>query len=166
MTRLGKERLEAFWRWLDEQGVTVSSLTCGKQELSPASQIPIVDAKWRELFPEASDIPCPVFKHSGDRLPGDIMPLAEVPPTLECERVIFAGQSWTQSQAWTGPVEARFMLSRSEWNGCNHMPIAWDGTLASALDAYLKTLEGFREEYASAMTPNPQWLTVTVDYHS
>src|SRR6185503_20458398 len=46
-----QERRDAFWAELKARGVTVSGLQFGKQELKPASQIPSVDALWREMCP-------------------------------------------------------------------------------------------------------------------
>src|SRR6185312_17302888 len=109
---------------------TVAGLQCGKQELSPSSQIPKVDAKWNEMFPSVEFLPCPLFQHSNDQygkglsgtLPGDVCRLDAAPPDLECEGVIFAGPAYnSETKDHTGHLEAKFMLCDSQWNGCNHM---------------------------------------------
>lgn len=164
MERISAERMDVFYAWLREEGVTVSGVKAGKDELTPATQIPKVDTKWNEMFPEVPG-PCPLFKHAGDLLPGDISTVKDTPASLECERVIVAGRSFVDND-WTGPFEAKFMLCKRQWNGCNHMPIQWDGTLGSALDDYRKSLDSYTPEYAQKFTPTDDWLVVTVDYHT
>src|SRR3954465_14152631 len=51
MASLDPDAIERFYAVMKERSVTVSGLQCGKQELSPASQIPMVDALWRDHFP-------------------------------------------------------------------------------------------------------------------
>jgi len=168
MERLGKDRIDAFYEWLRNEGITVYALNMGKEELSPAKQIPMVDDKWTEMFPEAAG-PCPIFRHSNDQyrefLSGDIATIADTPRTLKCARVIFAGHGFTENE-WGGALEPKFMLSESVWNGYNYMPISWDGTFGAALNDYLKTLDVMAPEYVQAMTPTENWIVVTVDYHS
>ena len=65
--RFEKDRMEKF-----RTHVTVSSVTCGKQELQPATQIPMVDAMWSEMFPEAKGR-CPIFNHYNDQYKGEAM---------------------------------------------------------------------------------------------
>ena len=48
--QLGEERLQAFNQALVDRRTTVSRVIAGRQSLSPASQIPEVDAPWREHF--------------------------------------------------------------------------------------------------------------------
>jgi len=72
-------KLEAFHQWCVDEKITVSGLRAGKQELSPADQIPKVDAKWNEMFRPGSTEPCQLFKHSNENdgpLAGDICRLA------------------------------------------------------------------------------------------
>jgi hypothetical protein len=171
-----KAQLDKFYEWLNDTGITVSGVQCGKQELSPASQIPIVDAKWNEMFPSSSPVPCPLFAHSNDQyghnglddtLPGDVMLLGSVPKGLTCSRVIVAGPSFNSAtNTWDGPIRPVFMLCDSQWNGVNHMDIKWDGTLASAIDECRGKLSGYRPEFAAKVSPQDNWLAVTVDYHS
>src|SRR5262245_27782076 len=49
---LDPKKLEEFNAELTKRKVTVSGIQAGKQELSPASQIPMVDALWNEFFPD------------------------------------------------------------------------------------------------------------------
>lgn len=168
-------KLDEFHEWLTTEKVTVAGVQCGKQELSPPSQAAKVDAKWNEMFPSAVFVPCPLFRHSNDQyakglsgtLPGDVSRLDEVPERLECGRVIFAGPAFSgDTDGWTGPLEAKFMLCESQWNGCNHMRVDWDGRFASALEKYRESLVNYREGYVNQVRPEADWLVVTVDYHS
>jgi len=173
MARYDQAKLAAFRVWLIAEEITVSSFTAGKEELQPKSQEPKVDAMWNEMFPSAVPVHCPLFKHSNDQyakgldgtLPEDVCRLVDIPSGLDCSRVIFAGPSYLDG-VWAGPVEAKFMLCRSQWNGCNHMDIDWDGKLSSALEKHRARMGGYREEYAAAINPADDWLVVTVDYHS
>jgi hypothetical protein len=170
-----KAKLDAFYDWLKSEHVTVSGLQCGKQELSPAEQIPKVDAKWNEMFPSNEFRPCPLFRHSNDpynktlggALPGDVQRIADVADELTCSRVIFAAPSYDmETKERTGPLEAVFMLIDTAWNGCNHMKVNWDGKFHSALREYLEYTKSYREDYAAKVRPTHDWLAVTVDYHS
>jgi hypothetical protein len=171
MARFDKDRLAEFQQWLHDEKITVSSFKSGKDELSPASQIPKVDAKWNEMFPQETFQPCQVFKHSNDQyghngstmLPGDICPLSEVGPAM-CQRVIFAGPSLADG-TYTGPLMAKYMLCQTEWNGVNIIKTGWDGTIASAVESCLDYYKMYDDSYRETITPHDDWLTVTVDYH-
>jgi hypothetical protein len=176
LAKYDKAKLDAFYDWLHAEKVTVSGLQCGKQELSPPSQREKVDAKWNEMFPSAqADAPCPLFAHSNDQygragngtLPDDVLKVGDVPERLRMERVIIAGRGYnSESRDWTGELEAKFMLASDAWNGCNHMPVKWDGSLADALAQYRESLSSCKPEYAAQSNPTDDWLAVTVDYHS
>lgn len=167
--RYSPEKLEQFYKRMIDEQVTVSGLQCGKQTLDPDSQIPKVDKMWNDLFPtETGEItPCPIFSHSNnqydsnDLLACDICRVDEIPDTLVCSRVIIAGPN----HDGTG-IEAQFMLCDEQWNGFNHMKVDWDGKLPSALTKYAEKLKRYREEYVEKATPKPEWICVTVDYHS
>lgn len=176
MARYDQAKLDEFHDWMRAEKLTVSGVQFGKQELSPASQIGKVDAKWNEMFPSPEFVPCPIFRHSNDQfgkglrgtLPNDVMPLRDVPNSLKCSRIIFAVPKWnSKDSARTGPdLEAGFMLADTAWNGCNHMPIDWDGKFSSAVEKYRESLKNYKEEYAAKVSPTDEWLAVTVDYHS
>lgn len=174
MQRYDQAKLQEFYDWLNASKVTVSGVQCGKQELSPESQIPMVDAKWNEMFtPAGSDpVPCPIFAHSNDQydssdlLDGDVCLLKDA-LKAKCSHVIIACPSFDHdSKSRTGPLKAEFMLRDLSWNGVNHMPVDWDGTVGSAVEAFKKQLEHYREDYRQVSEPRDEWLTVTVDYHS
>ncbi len=178
MAKYDKDKVDAFHQWMFDEGVTVSGLQCGKQEINPASQIPKVDAKWNEFFPPASgdQQSCPLFKHSNDPysqgvegcLNGDICSLAEA-DGVTCGRVIIAGPSYegdANERTRTGPPEATFMLCRDQWNGVNHMSVVWDGTLSGAVAQFRESLKHYADDYREQMSPQDDWLTVTVDYHA
>jgi len=171
-----KEKLDEFYDWMKREGVTVSGLQCGKQELSPATQITKVDAKWNEMFPGADGQPklCPIFRHSNDQfgdglegtMPGDICELRDA-LEIECQRIVFAGPSFvSDANAWTGPLEATFMLCTVEWNGTNYMKVDWDGKVGSAVEQLRKHARHYGEEYKARIVPQNDWLSITVDYHS
>lgn len=170
------EKIKEFRQWLADEGVTVSGVQCGKQELRPAEQIPKVDAKWNEMFPPKDGIaaPCPMFQHSNDQygkrgrgmIKGDICSLADA-MKVTCERVIFAGPSYDfEAKDWAGPPGATFMLCDSTWNGVNHMQIKWDGRIGSAFEQFKDKLKHCKDTYRQAVEPQDDWITVTVDYHS
>lgn len=162
---LGQEKVNQFYDWLQSEKITVSGLTCGKQELVPATQIPKVDAKWNEMFPSDTFQPCPIFKHSNNQhnnetLSGDICELSKI-PDLTCERVIFAGLDYKDEK-----LEAKFMLSEDIWNGVNHIPSKWNGKVKTALNMFKRKLKNYAKDYRKKVTPKDDWLVVTVDYHS
>jgi len=164
---LDPAKVEAFYEWLRTEKVTISSVQFGKQTLSPSDQREKVDAKWNEMFPSEKLIPCPIFSHSGESMPGDIMKLRDVPERLRAERVIIARPGFEMvSKDYTGPIEAAFMLARDAWNGCNHMPVKWDGSIAAALADYRDDLSRCSPAYRAVVEPTEDWLAVTVDYHS
>lgn len=172
---IGDERIQRFYDWLKAEEVTVSSFQAGKQTLQPEDQIPKVDAKWNEMFPDAPG-PCPLFSHSSNQygadlksstLAGDICPLDEVPAGYEPHRVIFAAPSYSSdTKERTGPFEATFMLTEDVWNGCNHMKVDWDGKFTSALEKYRESISRYRDEVRGTFVPTADWIAVTVDYHS
>jgi hypothetical protein len=162
-----QDKIEVFNKWLTDEGITVSGIQCGKQELKPESQIPNVDAKWNEMFPppDGIPIPCPLFRHSNDpynndSLPDDICLLSQA-YRVQCTRVIIAGPNHKGDI-----LEAKFMLCDSRWNGVNFMTVNWDGKIKSAVDDYIEKLSHYKEDYQEKMSPKDDWLTVTVDYHS
>lgn len=150
---LDPQRLDAFHAALKERRVTVSGLVCGKQELSPASQIPIVDALWREFFPGKGE-KCLLFAHSNDQYGRngiyghDICAAKDVPEGLTCERLIIAGPHWDKEK---GPnaIQPERMLATEFWNGVEHQKTKFDGKVKPAL-----------------AETSPDWLVVTVDYHN
>ena len=173
-----KKRLEEFHQWLQDEGVTVSGVQCGKQDLQPRSQIRKVDKKWNQMFPSAGNIlvACPLFAHSNDQygkdgrgtIEGDICPLKNA-MDISCERVLFGGPSHNSSESenpWAGDLEPKFMLCRDQWNGCNHMKVDWDGTVRQALEKFSERADNYKEEYKAVISPQDDWLAVTVDYHS
>lgn len=163
------DKLEQFYKQINEAKITVSSVQCGKRELQPSSQIPVVDKMWNDLFPtENGEItPCPIFAHSNNQYDGnsliscDICRVDEIPDSLNCSRVIIAGLSYDDSV-----IEAKFMFCEDQWNGVNHMPIDWDGNVKNAIEKYVKTLSTYKEDYKEKLIPKPNWICVTVDYHS
>lgn len=158
--RFPEDRMEAFYAELKERKVTVSGIQAGKQELSPASQIPMVDEVWRKHFPEGGAV-CPLFAHYQNRYENsrgepDICRLKDLPPALTAYHVMI------------GSDEGRtvFMIQESQWNGVTHVDAKWDGKVLSAIALWRDRLANYNPDYAAKVTPKDDWLCVTVDYHS
>jgi len=156
---VGEEKLSAFRAALMERGVTISGVVWGKEELSPASQIPSVDALWREMCPGAGSV-CPLFKHSGDQMPMDVCRLDEVPEKLTAFSFIHAADGFGNA------LSAQTLLHKTIWNGATHQETTWDGSVKTAIDQAIKQCEHYRDKYKAKVMPQPDWLVVTVDYHS
>lgn len=179
IARFDPKKLKEFYQWMTDEKITVSGLRCGKEELSPASQIPKVDNKWNEMFPSENFVPCPLFMHSNNPygkdysplmidkygtnpiLPDDIMLVKDLPTYLTCERVIIGGLNYKEDG-----IEPKFMLVREEWNGLNHMIVKWNGNIKTAIKQYINSLRNYKEDYKKKVLPKNDWLVVTVDYHS
>lgn len=162
------EKKKAFFQELTDRKITVSGITCGKQELQPASQIPMVAALWNEYFPDAPVRVCPFFRHFNDQYKNsagfpDICTLEQMPAGLTASRVIIAGPHWDDE---TGGFEAKRMLSDDIWNGVTHVDTAWDGKVQTVIDQHRDYLKHAKPEYAAKHVPQADWLVVTVDYHS
>ena len=156
----GKERLDAFRAALKEHKITVSGLVFGKETLQPTEQIPAVDALWCEYFPESPIKVCPIFdNYKGDF--GDVCRLADVPVPLSCSHAIIAAPAWKSTKP-----EAKYMVRDSEYNGVSWIKTTWDQTLGSAIAVHAESLSRAEPAYAEQQIPGPDWLVVTVDYHS
>lgn len=162
---LDRNRLEAFYAVLKERKVTVSSFTCGKQDLDPPSQIPMVDALWREMFPGNGDR-CWLFNHARDQYAksghyqDDVCKVADVPEKLNCERLIVAGPHWKDK----AHVEPKRMLATEFWNRVEHQKTAFDGLVKPVLDGILSGSDTYHANKMIGLQPD--WLVVTVDYHN
>lgn len=157
------ERLQEFRDWLHAEGVTVSGLQFGKPTLQPADQRAKIDAKWVEMFPKAGAI-CPLFDYSGKTMEGDACTVAEIPEALRAYSCIIAGPRYNGGK-YDGPLEAKELLHKSIWNGCTHQDTTWDGGVRSAIAQHAERLKNSAEEYKAALTIQPDWIVVTVDYH-
>lgn len=158
------DKLNAFHSELEKRKITVSGLQCGKQKLEPDDQIPMVDALWREYFPEGGET-CPLFSHYNDQYQHsdgypDIMPLKDIPEELSAERVIIASYNYKDE------LEAEFMISGDFWNGVTHVKAEWEGTVQSALKKHLEKIQRYTDEAREKYTPRQDWIVVTVDYHN
>lgn len=160
LAKLGGDRMEKFHAILDEARFTVSALRAGKPTLKPESQIAKVDALWCEHFPDSPIKQCPLFDHyKGDI--GDVMRLDEIPKDLTAGHVIIAGPDHTGEG-----LEAVYRIQDEIWNGVIHVKSEWDGKVSTAIETHLKRIESYRTKYIEKNTPKPDWLVVTVDYHS
>jgi hypothetical protein len=161
-----QEKVKKFYELLKENKVTVSGLQCGKQEISPADQIPFVDNLWNDLFPENDGRPCPLFNHSNDQydeygiICGDILPVKEC-HDFECGHIIIA-----EKKEYSGKYEAEFMLQTDIWNGVTHQDTNWDGKIGSAVDLFKEKTKRYADEWKKKFENIDNWVSVTVDYHS
>ncbi|PHS61029.1 MAG: hypothetical protein COB09_18960 [Thalassobium sp.] len=159
-----KESLTAFYKDLNKNKITVSSLQCGKQKLEPSSQIPTVDKLWVKHFPDGGKV-CPIFDHYNDQYEHsegypDIMTLKDTPENLEVHHVIIATPDWEDK------IAAHYMVENSVYNGVNYLDTKWDGTIKGALEMSAEKNKRYTEEAKEKYTPKDDWLVVTVDYHS
>lgn len=168
-----KTKIDLFYEWCKSDGVTVAGLQCGKQELQPSSQIPKVDAKWNELFPENEGKACPLFSHSNnqydskDVIQGDICSVKDIPKDFTAERFIIAAQGYNhETKEYNGELEAVFMLSADFYNGVNFVSSDWKGNVLQGLKMAKKKNKNCSELYRKATTPKEDWLSITVDYHT
>lgn len=150
------KKMEEFYEELKSAKVTVSGLVWGKQELSPADQQDFVDAMWLRYFPDSPIRHAPMFKHSGQEVaPMDICKVSEIPVGLTAYTVMICGKE-----------SAENLFHKAIWNGCTHQNSDWNGGVLDALTVHAKKLESYREEWREKNTVKPDWLCVTVDYHS
>lgn len=155
------DRMTAFIAELNKRGVTVSGLQFGKQELSPASQIEAVDALWREWFPGVSD-QCLIFKHA--KSPADVCRVDQIHQNLSADRVIIAAD---KTGLWDGArLEAGTMLQTQFWNGVQWSDTAFSGKVLDAINHHAEKTKNYSEDYKARATVMPDWLCVTVDYHT
>lgn len=159
-----EERMSAFTKRLNDENITVSGIQFGKQEISPASQIPIVDSLWNEYFPDSPIKVCPLFKHSNSKeevLHGDICKIGDIPERLTASRVIIAAPNYDGSA-----LEAKYMIEDAYYNGVQFRDTGWDGNVLGCLEAYKDMIKGYQEDYRKKHELNADWICVTVDYHS
>lgn len=159
LARFQKDRIDAFYAAMKEQHVTVSGVRAGKPTLQPATQIEMVDRMWSESFPEFPGKSCPLFDHYKDDH-GDVCKLSEIQPDLSCNHLIIAALDHE------GNVRAQHIMNEKIWNGVSYEKTMWDGTIAAALVDFSDYCQRAGEEYRKRSTPQPDWLVVTVDYHS
>ena len=165
MARSSPKAMAALHKDLSKHKVTVSGVQWGKQTISPAEQIPLVDSLWRKHFPDGGDV-CPIFDHYNERFihskgEPDICLVKDIPPGLKAARVmIAAGDPESKYEKVT------FMIQDSYWNGVNYVDSKWDTKVLTALEMAKKRYETYRDDYKAKVTPKDDWLCVTVDYHS
>lgn len=153
---------DAFEKELSEKGVTVSGVQWGKQELSPSSQIPMVDELWRKHFPGGGDT-CPIFNHYvGTKGYPDVCQLKDLPPALKASRVMIVSNDPSDD----GQGRVTFMIQDSFWNGVDHVDAKWDGNVMDAVEMARGRFKTYKPDYAKLVIPTDEWLCATVDYHS
>ncbi len=158
---LDQDRLQAFNQELQKRKVTVSGLQFGAQELSPADQIPMVDALWKEYFPDWPGDHCPLFKHG---LPDQYSHQTDYPDVMPLEECLDAKAERCILINTEGRIVE--MLATSLWNGVTHQKTTFDGTIRSLLKENDRFIGDRDDEYANNRRPEPDWVAVTIDYHT
>jgi len=154
LASLDDEKIKEFMELLTKEGITVSSV-------SPASQADRVNELWNQAFPNSPVKECPLFdNYAGDF--GDVMKWADLPVDFKCGTVIIAEHHWDDETR----LDAGYMLMDQIWNGVTHQKTAWDGSVHTAMKQYLERLDHMSEEHKAKNKPTPDWVCVTVDYHS
>lgn len=75
-------------------------------------------------------------------------------------RVIYASE-----RKYDGKFEAEFMIEQEFWNGTNFVKSTWNGNIKETFEYFKDYNNNCGEEYIEKITPKPDWLAVTVDYH-
>jgi hypothetical protein len=156
---LGEDKITKFCEKLNEMGITVLGLVCGKEEISPSSQIPLVDKLWNAWFPDSGIKICPLFKHSNKDskiLPGDIMDFKDVPNNLTMERIMFVSTEGKVSRMYQGDFH----------NGVNWIESDWNREFDTAVQKLIKDTKNYNPDYIKKIIPQPDWQVVTIDYHT
>ena len=63
-------------------------------------------------------------------------------------------------------IRLKTMVQTKIWNGVNFLNTDWNGEIQTALDSHKKDVSLLREDVQNKLTPNDDWLVITVDYHS
>lgn len=154
---LDQERIEAFFKALQDADIQVHVVVAGKQSVTTPEQWAQVNAIWNERFPDSGFDECPYFENAGPVLMGDVMELGKIRvDKVECNMMIVADEE--------GAVV--FRAQDSVFNGTNHETTTWNGTIQNGLELMAEMLEHYTPEYRYRVTPKDDWLVVTVDFHS
>lgn len=162
---LDKKKVDKFFKELKKQKITVSGFQAGKQEISPAEQIPLVDKIWDDLFPEIGGA-CPFFKHYNNQYQNkvsypDIMKVKDIPEKLKCNKVIVATLNYDETK-----FKANTMIDDSCWNGVSWNDTKWDKEVKSVIKKHNDSFKNANKDYAKKRIVKDNWIAVTVDYHN
>ena len=61
--------------------------------------------------------------------------------------------------------ELQFMIEKEFWNGVTFIETKWDGYITTALDLMKHNFRNYTPEFQQTLTPQPNWLVITIDYH-
>ena len=122
----------------------------------PEAAIPKVDEAWQRIT--GSKDSCFIFSHGENN--EDVCEISELPEDFTACRVIIAAPDMDSI------IKAKFMLAEDYWNGCNFTKTNWDKTVQQALDRYKERNAGCAQDYKDRVEVQPDWICVTVDYHS
>lgn len=177
---LDEEKMNQFYDEMNNKNVTVSSLVWGKQELSPSSQIPMVDQLWKEFFPEWPGNDCPLFSHSENAVFSDIMTLGDCKKHDAIMDHQVSSFAIAHDERVTGFYGLKHLLHQEYWNGCVFQKTDFDGSLRNGLERYNELVLRDTKHAEKNLADDPQkledfkrrkeitddWLVVTVDYHN
>ena len=62
--------------------------------------------------------------------------------------------------------DLQFMIEEELWNGVTFVKTEWDSYITTALDLMRQKFQNYNPEFQQSLTPQPDWLVVTIDYHS
>ena len=157
LASIDPDRLQAFFDELAARKVTVSSVSTPPLiGISPASQIPGVDALWQEMFPDRGSS-CPLHQHAEIPDSAAICTVADVPERLQCHRLIIAAL-WKQGEKMV--LKPCVMRATELWNGVEYQDTNFGGYVKPVL------LECLAEPPRWWCKPEGDWLVVTVDSHN
>lgn len=168
---LGEDKIEAFYKELQEEKITFSSLYAGRDKVMPESQEGRVDEIWRKHFPGTTET-CFLMEHGNDKyantLDLNVCKLGDLPEDYSAARVLIGGQHMSDIEKGEGllHLHCTYMVSQGVWNGVTHQDTSWKGSVTRAAKDWNAQLENYNPEFAKPNTTTDDWLSVTVDYHS
>jgi hypothetical protein len=162
---LDSEKMDAFYKKLKVEKITVSGLQVGKKTLEPADQQEKVDKIWNEFFPEIGG-KCMLFDYYADkyaRYAGypDIVKVSELPKDFKASRVIIAVPAYVGRK-----LEAKTMSEDRIYNGVDWVDTKWSGLVADVIERHNKKYDRAEKESAMKRVVGEDWIAVTIDYHN
>jgi hypothetical protein len=155
MARIPEDQLKAFYEELVKRKITVSAVVAGKQTISPASQVPLVDELWRQMMPGQGDV-CPLFDHYHDKYiddhinESDVCLVKDIPERLSTLHVVVADPD--------NADEAIEVIHKEYWNGKRFKETGFDGNVKKLVTKLMAERPELKIQ--------PNWLVVTCDIHN
>lgn len=122
-----------------------------------------IDAVYRKHFPDQGET-CPFVRKDWheqyDTTLTDVWKLEDVNQAGTANKLIIAGPEHDEN------ITTLELFQHDIWNGVNFEITAWDCTIGGALRKYVEKIDRYKEEYREKITPQPNWLVITVDCHN